>query len=234
MPAPTLCLQKFKLGIPIRDMRLLDPVLLTSETGKILVRDNAIVFSIEHVRLIISATVVIIPRDGFEHNPVNARWATNGCLVDRLVLAGRPAEQGVHQNPMHQAVNQQRSLTQHPCASPRAGVKHNPVNARRGLTRRSPGRQAAWARTGHCVALSRWTGGINGSLLRHSSHSSGDPQGQVLRSLSAMPGAASLIGGRGAHRDNLHSAPKQQVGWARRHRLACTLAAHVTITQDGL
>ena len=54
-------------------MRLLDPVLLTSETGKILVRDNAIVFSIEHVRLIISATVVIIPRDGFEHNPVNAR-----------------------------------------------------------------------------------------------------------------------------------------------------------------
>ena len=82
-----MCLQKFKLGIPIRDMRLLDPVLLTSETGKILVRDNAIVFSIEHVRLIISATVVIIPRDGFEHNPVNARWAINSCLVDGL--AGR-------------------------------------------------------------------------------------------------------------------------------------------------
>lgn len=31
-------LQKFRLGVPIRDMRLLDPNLLTSETGKILVR----------------------------------------------------------------------------------------------------------------------------------------------------------------------------------------------------
>ena len=71
-------------------MRLLDPVLLTSETGKILVRDNAIVFSIEHVRLIISATVVIIPRDGFEHNPVNARWAIEQLLGRR---PGRQAAQ---------------------------------------------------------------------------------------------------------------------------------------------
>ena len=39
-------------------MRLVDPNLLTSETGKILVRDNAIVFSIEHVRLIITADQV--------------------------------------------------------------------------------------------------------------------------------------------------------------------------------
>lgn len=39
-------------------MRLVDPNLLTSETGKILVRDNAIVFSIEHARLIITADQV--------------------------------------------------------------------------------------------------------------------------------------------------------------------------------
>ena len=50
--------QKYKLRVPIRDMRLVDPNLLTSETGKILVRDNAIVFSIEHVRLIITAEQV--------------------------------------------------------------------------------------------------------------------------------------------------------------------------------
>lgn len=67
-------LQKLKLGVPIRDMRLLDPNLLTSETGKILVRDNVIVVSIEHVRVIITADCVIIPRDGFEHNPLNTHF----------------------------------------------------------------------------------------------------------------------------------------------------------------
>ena len=46
--------------MPIRDMRLVDPNLLTSETGKILVRDNAIVFSIEHVRIIITGDQVCL------------------------------------------------------------------------------------------------------------------------------------------------------------------------------
>ena len=73
-------LQKLKLGVPIRDMRLLDPNLLTSETGKILVRDNVIVVSIEHVRLIITADYVIIPREGFEHNPLNVGF--NSLLED--------------------------------------------------------------------------------------------------------------------------------------------------------
>ena len=50
--------QRFKLRVPIRDMRLVDPNLLTSETGKILVRDNAIVFSVEHVRIIITGDQV--------------------------------------------------------------------------------------------------------------------------------------------------------------------------------
>ena len=53
-----LAAQRFKLRVPIRDMRLVDPNLLTSETGKILVRDNAIVFSIEHVRIIITGDQV--------------------------------------------------------------------------------------------------------------------------------------------------------------------------------
>lgn len=80
-------LQKFKLGIPIRDMRLLDPNLLTSETGKILVRDNAIVFAMEHIRLIISATAVIIPRDGFDQNLLNARF--NALLEESIIEASQ-------------------------------------------------------------------------------------------------------------------------------------------------
>ena len=41
-------------------MRLVDPNLLTSETGKILVRDNAIVYSVEHVRIIITGDQVCL------------------------------------------------------------------------------------------------------------------------------------------------------------------------------
>ena len=63
-------------------MRLLDPNLLTSETGKILVRDNAIVFSIEHVRLILTADVVIVPREGFDHNPLNIHF--NSILEETI------------------------------------------------------------------------------------------------------------------------------------------------------
>ena len=33
----TGAVQKFKLGVPIRDMRLLDPHLASSETGRLLV-----------------------------------------------------------------------------------------------------------------------------------------------------------------------------------------------------
>eukprot|EP00887_Chlorella_sp_A99_P006328 scaffold3.g6328.t1 len=62
------------LNIPIRDMRLLDFNLLTSETGKVFVRDNAILFSIEHVRLIITADKCLIPREGYEHNPLSNRF----------------------------------------------------------------------------------------------------------------------------------------------------------------
>ena len=68
-------------------MRLLDPNLLTSETGKILVRDNAIVFAMEHIRLIISATAVIIPRDGFEQNLLNSRF--NALLEESIIEASQ-------------------------------------------------------------------------------------------------------------------------------------------------
>jgi hypothetical protein len=48
--------QGFNLDIPIRDMRLLDTHLSNYETiGQILVRENAIVFSMEHVKAIILA-----------------------------------------------------------------------------------------------------------------------------------------------------------------------------------
>ena len=61
-------------------MRLLDPNLLTSDSGKILVRDNVIVFSIEHVRLLITADSVIVPQEGFDHHPLNVRF--NGLLEE--------------------------------------------------------------------------------------------------------------------------------------------------------
>ncbi len=68
-------------------MRLLDPNLLTSETGKILVRDNAIVFSVEHVRLIITADFVIIPQTGFERSSLSMRFAA--MLEDAIIEASQ-------------------------------------------------------------------------------------------------------------------------------------------------
>lgn len=61
----------------------MDPNLLTSETGKILVRDNAIVVSVEHVRVIVTADMVIIPQDGFEHNKLNQ--AFNSLLQEHII-----------------------------------------------------------------------------------------------------------------------------------------------------
>ena len=82
--------QKFKLGVPIRDMRLLDPNLLTSETGKVLVRDNAIVFSMEHARLLITADCVIIPMSGFDHSPLAQHFST--LLEEHITEAAHEAQ----------------------------------------------------------------------------------------------------------------------------------------------
>ena len=68
-------------------MRLLDPNLLTSETGKILVRDNAIVFSVEHVRLIITADCVIIPQTGFEKSSLSTQFAV--MLEEAIIEASQ-------------------------------------------------------------------------------------------------------------------------------------------------
>ncbi|GBF99922.1 magnesium transporter-like [Raphidocelis subcapitata] len=54
--------QVMGLEIPMRDLRLMDPALQTWESyAQILVRDNALVVSLEHVRLILSADRVLIP-----------------------------------------------------------------------------------------------------------------------------------------------------------------------------
>lgn len=64
---------KLGLSIPIRDMRLLDHNLLQSDSV-ILVREGAIIASLEHVRLIIMHDKVIIPREGVEQNPLTSRF----------------------------------------------------------------------------------------------------------------------------------------------------------------
>lgn len=62
-----------KLNIPIRDMRLLDFNLVQADST-ILVRDNAIIASLEHARMIITADKAYLPREGVEHNPLAARF----------------------------------------------------------------------------------------------------------------------------------------------------------------
>ena len=63
------------LNIPIRDMRLLDFNLGGSDST-ILVRDNAIIISMEHVRFIVTADRVMIPREGTEQNPLTAQFVS--------------------------------------------------------------------------------------------------------------------------------------------------------------
>lgn len=70
------------LNIPIRDMRLLDFNLGASDST-ILVRDNAIIVSMEHVRFIVTADRVMIPREGTEQNPLTAQFVS--ILEDALV-----------------------------------------------------------------------------------------------------------------------------------------------------
>ncbi|WPT14120.1 Magnesium transporter MRS2-3 [Picochlorum sp. SENEW3] len=64
---------KLNLSIPIRDMRLLDHTLGSCDSI-ILVRENAIIASLEHVRVIIMCDRVILPRNEIEENPLTARF----------------------------------------------------------------------------------------------------------------------------------------------------------------
>ncbi len=70
-------ISKVGLSIPIRDMRLLDHSLAISDSV-ILVRENAIIASLEHVRLIIMHDKVLIPREGVEQSDLA------GHFVDAL------------------------------------------------------------------------------------------------------------------------------------------------------
>eukprot|EP00884_Botryococcus_braunii_P009134 jgi/Botrbrau1/18221/Bobra.53_1s0078.1 len=103
-------IQKFRLGIPIRDMRLLDPALLTSETGKLLVRDNAIVFSMEHVRLIITADEVIYPE--LTHNSLACHFTAH------LAIALKEAsEQAQQMEILHEELSQTSDGSRHEVAA---------------------------------------------------------------------------------------------------------------------
>jgi hypothetical protein len=62
--------QKLRLNIPHRDMRLLDRY----EHSKILLRDKSLIFAIEHVRLIITSDIAILPREGYDFNPSASRF----------------------------------------------------------------------------------------------------------------------------------------------------------------
>jgi magnesium transporter len=77
---------KTGLHIPIRDMRLLDFNLVAVDST-ILVRDNAIIASMYHVRLIVTADSVIIPRDIVERDVVAARFVD--ALQDSIVYWAR-------------------------------------------------------------------------------------------------------------------------------------------------
>jgi hypothetical protein len=53
------------LELPMRDMRLLDPAMQPFETvAQLLVRDNALVFSMEGARCVIMADKVMVPLEG--------------------------------------------------------------------------------------------------------------------------------------------------------------------------
>ena len=111
-------IQRFKLGIPIRDMRLMDAsgallaaaaaaggapapaagaAPLTPDAAVIVVRDNAILVRMEHVRAIITANVVLIPSPetlatgAAAGLPLSAEAAAADAAAARFVAALRDA-----------------------------------------------------------------------------------------------------------------------------------------------
>lgn len=78
-------ISRFKLGVPIRDMRLMDAGLFAPDAAVILVRDNAIVLRIEHVRLIVTASEVLISQDGASGDAAGARFGA--ALLEAILDA---------------------------------------------------------------------------------------------------------------------------------------------------
>eukprot|EP00955_Chlamydomonas_euryale_P078416 363142-Chlamydomonas_euryale.AAC.3 len=59
---PHGAMQNLSLGVSIRDMRLMDSHFVNYDTiGQIAVRENTIVFSIEHVKALITPDKVVLP-----------------------------------------------------------------------------------------------------------------------------------------------------------------------------
>eukprot|EP00877_Chromochloris_zofingiensis_P002090 jgi/Chrzof1/11882/Cz06g13130.t1 len=92
-------IQVMGLEIPMRDLRLMDPALQAWDTyAQILVRDNAMVFSVEHARLIIAADKVLVPMDFDRTQSVNQLIkALEGVIRERAadeLSRGGSAEQG--------------------------------------------------------------------------------------------------------------------------------------------
>ena len=84
-PPPTTHSQRFRLGVPIRDMRLMDAAIFAPDAAVILVRDNAIVLRMEHVRLIVTADEVLLPQDGALGDAAGARFGA--ALLDAILDA---------------------------------------------------------------------------------------------------------------------------------------------------
>ena len=84
-PTPHPRSQRFRLGVPIRDMRLMDAAIFAPDAAVILVRDNALVLRIEHVRLIVTADEVLLPQDGAVGDAAGARFGA--ALLDAILDA---------------------------------------------------------------------------------------------------------------------------------------------------
>lgn len=91
---------KLGLSIPIRDMRLLDHNLGSCDSI-ILVRENAIIASLEHVRVIIMCDKAILPRNEIEDNPLTARFLDllEEAVQEWLDHKAQFAEQLAHSSP---------------------------------------------------------------------------------------------------------------------------------------
>lgn len=91
---------KLNISIPIRDMRLLDHNLGSCDSI-ILVRENAIIASLEHVRVIIMCDKVILPRNEIEGNPLTARFLDllEEAIQEWLDHNARVAEQLAQSSP---------------------------------------------------------------------------------------------------------------------------------------
>ncbi|GIL81320.1 hypothetical protein Vretimale_1129 [Volvox reticuliferus] len=74
-------IQTCRLEIPIRDMRLMDSALGNETLAQLLVRDNALVFSMEHVRLIIMHDKVVVPLDDGGLQPPGPPAPTSTCAA---------------------------------------------------------------------------------------------------------------------------------------------------------